>query len=261
MKGNPGTKIVIANRRNEKLVGLLHETGSREVVVLCHGFRSNKDNTILKNMTAALEKEGISAFRFDFSGNGESEGNFYYGNFNNEADDDLHMVIQYLCNTMNRVVPVILGHSKGGDVVLLYASKYGDTIRSVVNISGRFDLKKGIRLGDDYMEKIREQGFIDAKEGKSCFRVTEESLMDRLNTDMHEACLKIGRKCKVLTVHGSDDTVVPVEDAKEFAKIIPNHNLEIVQGANHGYTKHQKQLVSTAMEFIKTVIHEVHLSL
>ncbi|KAL1218335.1 hypothetical protein V5N11_028046 [Cardamine amara subsp. amara] len=62
-------KIVIPNSRNEKLVGLLHETGSKEVVVLCHGFRSNKENQILKNVADALEKEGISAFRFDFSGN------------------------------------------------------------------------------------------------------------------------------------------------------------------------------------------------
>ncbi|KAL1218336.1 hypothetical protein V5N11_028047 [Cardamine amara subsp. amara] len=155
---------------------------------------------------------------------------------------------------MNLVVPIILGHSRGGDVVLLYASKYGDKIRNVINISGRFDLKKGIRLGDGYMEKVKQQGFIDAKEGKSWYRVTEESLMDRLNTDMHEACLKIDKEVKVLTIHGSDDKVVPLEDAKEFAKIIPNHKLEIVQGANHGYNKHQSQLVSTVMEFIKTVI-------
>ncbi|XP_023642032.1 uncharacterized protein LOC17891608 [Capsella rubella] len=246
-----GTKIEIPNSRSEKLVGLLHETESKEVVVLCHGFRSNKDNTILKNIAVALAKEGISAFRFDFSGNGESQGDFYYGNFNSEADDDLHYVIQHLSNDMNRVVPVILGHSKGGDVVLLYASKHGgDSIRNVVNISGRFDLTKGVRLGDDYKEKIKEQGYIDAVED------TEESLMDRLNTDMHKACLKIDKECKVLTVHGSDDTVVPVGDAEEFAKVIQNHKLVIVEGANHGYTKHQKQLVSTVVEFIKTVIVE-----
>ena len=29
-----------------------------------------QDNQIMKNVAAALEKEGISAFRFDFSGNG-----------------------------------------------------------------------------------------------------------------------------------------------------------------------------------------------
>ncbi|CAN6816200.1 unnamed protein product [Brassica oleracea] len=246
-------RIEIPNSHNEKLVGLLHETGSKEIVILCHGFRSSKDNQIMKNVAAALEKEGISAFRFDFSGNGESEGSFYYGNYNYEADD-LRSLIQHFSD-LNRVVPIILGHSKGGDVVLLYASKYHD-ISNVINLSGRYDLKKGIRerLGEDFLEKIKEQGFIDVNSGRSVYRVTEESLMERLNTDMHEACLKIDKDCRVLTVHGSDDEVITVEDAKEFAKIIPNHKLEIVEGADHRYTGHQSQLVSIVMEFIKTVI-------
>lgn len=35
-------KVTILNKRDEKLVGLLHDTGSAELVVLCHGFRSTK---------------------------------------------------------------------------------------------------------------------------------------------------------------------------------------------------------------------------
>lgn len=30
------------NRHGENLVGILHETGSKELVVLCHGFQSSK---------------------------------------------------------------------------------------------------------------------------------------------------------------------------------------------------------------------------
>ncbi|CAN8278072.1 unnamed protein product [Cochlearia groenlandica] len=301
-------KIVITNSHNEKLVGLLHETGSREIVVLCHGFKSNKKDKSISNVASALEKEGITAFRFDFSGNGyvflfvasfflnfrdaspwlccfrESEGDFYYGNYIHEADD-LHSVIQHFSNT-NRVVTVILGHSKGGDVVLLYASKYHN-VPNVINLSGRYHMEKGIaeRLGDDFLERIKKEGFIDVKggivncssafptsvsyhdnflvsllkcrcffTGRSGYRVTEESLMERLNTDMHEASLKIDKECMVLTIHGSEDELIPVEDAKEFAKIIPNHKLEIVEGADHSYTKHQSEMVSKVVEFVKAVI-------
>lgn len=35
-------RVVIPNKHGEKLVGLLHETGSSEIVILCHGFRSSK---------------------------------------------------------------------------------------------------------------------------------------------------------------------------------------------------------------------------
>ncbi|CAG7869872.1 unnamed protein product [Brassica rapa] len=199
-------RIEILNSHNEKLVGLLHETGSTEVVVLCHGFRSNKNDAVMKSVAAAIEKEGISAFRFDFSGNGESEGSFYFGNYNHEADD-LRSVIQHFSN-MNRVVPVILGHSKGGDVVLLYASKYHD-ISNVINLSGRYDLKRGIgeRLGEDFLDRLEQQGFFDVKDGRSVYRVTADTIMERLNTDMHEACLKIDKDCRVLTVHGSEDEI------------------------------------------------------
>ena len=53
--------------------------------------------------------------------------------------------------------------------MLLYAAKYHGVHR-VVNISGRFDLKKGIegRLGKNYLERMANTGFIDvfSKTGK-----------------------------------------------------------------------------------------------
>lgn len=53
----------------------------------------------------------------------------------------------------------------GGDEVLLYASKYGD-VRTVVNVSGRYDLNGGLelRLGKNFMEVIKKQGYIDIKD-------------------------------------------------------------------------------------------------
>ncbi|PWA34755.1 alpha/beta-Hydrolases superfamily protein [Artemisia annua] len=184
------------------------------------------------NLANALQKEGITAFRFDFSGNGESEGTFQYGNYFREADD-LQSAIQHF-REANCVTSAILGHSKGGNVVLLYASKYHDVPR-VINVSGRYKTEGGEFL----------------------YRVTEDSLMERLNTNMHEACLQIGKDCSVLTVHGSDDTIVRVKEASEFAKIIPNHKLHVVKGANHGFSKHQDELISVVLSFIKEpVIHE-----
>ncbi|XVE54071.1 hypothetical protein DITRI_Ditri03aG0052500 [Diplodiscus trichospermus] len=223
-------RVIIPNKHGERLVGLLHETGSKEIVVLCHGFRSTKADRTIVNLAVALETEGISAFRFDFAGNGA-----------------------------NRMVSAILGHSKGGNVVLLYASKYHD-IHTVVNVSGRYDLKKGIeeRLGKHFMNRINTDGFVDVKNktGSVLFRVSKESLMDRLSTDMHEACLKIPRECRVLTVHGSADEIIPVEDALEFAKIVPNHQLHIVEGADHIYTCHQTELASVVLSYLKAALQQ-----
>ncbi|XP_021715105.1 mycophenolic acid acyl-glucuronide esterase, mitochondrial-like [Chenopodium quinoa] len=251
-------KLFVINDQSEKLVGLLHDTGSKEVVILCHGFTGRKENKNMVNISGALEKEGISAYRFDFSGNGESDGTFAYGNYMKEVED-IRAVVKHF-NGVNRSVSAIVGHSKGGDVVLLYASKYHD-IRTVVNLSGRYDLKKGIaeRLGEDFMETIEKNGYMDVEcqnTGNVLYRVTKESLMERLNTDMHEAALKIDKNCRVLTVHGTADEIIPVEDAYEFSKIMPNHKLHIIEGANHSFTEHQDELVPVVIDFIKSCMHQ-----
>ncbi|KAG6740592.1 hypothetical protein POTOM_056047 [Populus tomentosa] len=314
-------KVIISNKHGEKLVGLLHDTGSNEIVILCHGFRSTKGNDTMVNLAKALEKEGTSSFRFDFAGNGESEGSFAYGNYWREADD-LRSVMEYFRGA-SRAISAILGHSKGvhiiiqhlncragdkfslgnvcadavalvaevrshlrwqcmlqvvllataclehslllalsdvgGDVVLLYASKYQD-ITTVFNVSGRYDLKRGIeeRIGKDFMEKIKQDGFINVKNrtGSVIYRVTEESLMDRLNTDIHKACLAINKDCRVFTIHGSADEIIPVEDALEFAKIIPNHSLHIIEGANHSYTSHQTELAAVVLKLMKATLQQ-----
>ncbi|KAI3845588.1 hypothetical protein MKX03_019737 [Papaver bracteatum] len=243
-------RVIIENKYGEKLVGVLYETSSKEVIILCHGSAAKKECPVNFNLTDALTKEGISVFCFDFSGNGESEGTFEYGNYNKEADD-LHSVVTYFSG-LQRVIGGILGHSKGGDSVLVYASRYHD-VATVVNVCGRFKLERGTEdvLGNDYMERIKEKGFLDFEGDEGIqYRVTEESLMERLATDMHAICLSIATDCRVLTVHGSADKCIPVEEAFEFAKVIPNHKLHIIEGADHGYSNHQSELVKVVMEFI-----------
>uniref|UniRef100_A0A0D3EG30 Serine aminopeptidase S33 domain-containing protein n=1 Tax=Brassica oleracea var. oleracea TaxID=109376 RepID=A0A0D3EG30_BRAOL len=241
-------RVVIENSHGEKLVGVLHDTGSTETVVICHGFRSSKDRIPMPAIANVFEKAMISSFRFDFAGNGESQGSFEYGNYRREAED-LRSVLQHLRGE-NRDISAIIGHSKGGSVVLLYAAKYKD-VHTVVNISGRFFLERGIemRLGKDYLKRIKENGFIDVR--KFEYRVTEESLMDRLTTNTHEACLSIHENCRVLTVHGTHDRIVHVTEASEFAKYIKNHKLCLIEGADHEFTSHQHQLASTVLSFFK----------
>ncbi|XP_050366792.1 uncharacterized protein LOC126785214 isoform X1 [Argentina anserina] len=245
-------RVVIENSHGEKLVGILHDTGSKELVVFCHGLHSSKEHIPMVNLAAALEEQGISAFRFDFAGNGESEGLFQYGNYRREADD-LRAVVQHFLGC-HYAITAIVGHSKGGNAVILYGAKYRD-VPLVVNISGRFNLERGIegRLGKDYLQRIKQDGFIDVKNKRGTFqyRVTQESLLERLRIDMRAACLSIDQNSRVLTVHGSKDKTVLVEDAYEFNKFIPNHKLYIVEGADHEFTSHQNELASIVSSFIK----------
>jgi uncharacterized protein len=51
-------------------------------------------------------------------------------------------------------------------------------------------------------------------------------------------------------VHGTNNEIIPVHDAYEFAKIIPNHKLHIINGANHYYTSHQAELALATIDFL-----------
>lgn len=245
-------RVIVTNNHGEKLVGVLDNVGSTQLVVLCHGFRSSKDDGTLVSLASSLSSEGISAFRFDFSGNGESEGQFLYGNYWKDAED-LRVVVLYFRGKGHKV-NTIIGHSKGGNAVLLYASKYQD-ISTAINISGRFALDRGIdgRLGKDFKDRINQYGFIYVKDksGNVLYRVTKESLMDRLLTDTKSAVLSIPKSCRVLTIHGSRDEIVPVTDAFEFDKFIANHQLHVIDEADHNYTRHQNEVTYVVLKFIK----------
>ena len=49
---------------------------STAAVVLCHGFLSSKNSTTNKTLTRMVNEAGLATFRFDFFGQGDSEGPF-----------------------------------------------------------------------------------------------------------------------------------------------------------------------------------------
>lgn len=58
---------------------------------------------------------------------------------------------------------------------------------------------------------------------------------------------------QVLTIHGTDDEVIPVADAQKFAQCIRTHQLQIVQGADHRFKNNPaaaQQAVKKAVEFL-----------
>lgn len=254
-EGPPRQEFTFVNKDGLRLKGLLVDggAGSKEICILCHGFRSSKEGRTVSALSTALAEAGVSTFRFDFSGNGESEGTFAYGNYWKEVED-LRSAVEFWTSKGSRVVCVI-GHSKGGNCVVLYASKYHD-VPFVINISGRFALEKGILErfgGQEGLRKLEDEGVLDIKDasGNVEYRVTKADLRDRLTTNMHAACLAIPEPTRVLTIHGTNDEVIPADDAYQFAQRIPTHKLVLIKDANHGFHAHQSQLAKHVLQFLQ----------
>ena len=54
----------------------------------------------------------------------------------------------------------------------------------------------------------------------------------------------------MLTVHGSEDKAVAVENAYECGEIIQNHSLQIINGADHMYSQHEANFQDIVINFI-----------
>lgn len=76
---------------------------------------------------------------------------------------------------------------------------------------------------------------------------------ERVQTDMAAAAHAIKRS-RVLTVHGSDDRTIPVEDGMKFGDVIAGSKLHIVQGADHRFKASlgiASEALNVGLEFIK----------
>ncbi|WVZ99426.1 hypothetical protein U9M48_044724 [Paspalum notatum var. saurae] len=91
--------------------------------------------------------------------------------------------------------------------------------------------------------------------GELEYRVSKASLEDRLSTDTLLSSRAISKDCRVLTIHGARDEIVPAEDARQFAAHIPNHELRIMAEANHRYTGHEAELTSLVLDFVRPHLH------
>jgi len=229
-------KLSFENSRGVKLLGILSspsESKEIPIIVLCHGFATNKGSQTYLDLEAAFNEKGIAIFRFDFLGHGESGGKFEDITILEALDDTLQAIKLVKEKGFSKVA--LFGSSFGGMAALLAAAK-----RPGIYVLA---LKAPV---SDYLGKIMaEEDSVEVSEWKKAgFIMHESSRMgtQKLNYSFFEAAEKVSgfeaaKKIKVptLIVHGDKDDVVPVEQSKKTASLIEGCKLEIIEGAGHKF--------------------------
>jgi pimeloyl-ACP methyl ester carboxylesterase len=80
-----------------------------------------------------------------------------------------------------------------------------------------------------------------------------QDLDERVNLDMAAAAASIKRS-KVLTIHGTADSVIPVDDGRQMAASIAGSSLVEVEGADHNFRASEEvlqQLISAVLDFLQ----------
>jgi len=129
----PRIKATFPNQQGEILAGLLEtpDVPAQAYAIFAHCFSCSKDIAAASRITRALAQKNIAVLRFDFTGLGNSDGDFANTNFSSNIND-LIQAANYL--EKNYTSPVMLiGHSLGGAAILTAAQSI-DSVKAVVTI-------------------------------------------------------------------------------------------------------------------------------
>lgn len=207
-------KITFENSRGEKLsarIAFPIDRKPHNFAVFANCFTSNKNFKAIRYITQSLTAEGFGVLSFDFTGLGESEGNFAGTAFSSSVDD-LICAANYLKE--NYVAPtLIVGHSLGGAAVILAASQV-DEIKAVVT-SGTPSARQHVRnLLKSGIEEIEENGVAEVDIGGRPFTVKKEFIDDLVNQKLPGVVKQIRKS--YLGLHSAQDTIVGIENESEL---------------------------------------------
>lgn len=207
-------KIIFKNNEGQSLVGRLElpaDQHPHNFVLFAHCFTCNKNLSAIKNISKALTSNGFGVLRFDFTGLGESEGDFSDTNFSGNVED-LIAAAGYLGE--NYEAPsLIIGHSLGGAAAIFAASKL-DSIQAVATIGAPSSPEHVQHLLQNSVAEIQDSGKAVVNLSGRDFTIKKQFLDDLKHKKLADT-LKSMRK-SILIMHSPQDDTVDIKNAQEI---------------------------------------------
>jgi alpha-beta hydrolase superfamily lysophospholipase len=204
-------RITFVNHRGARLgarIDFPEETEASHFALFAHCFTCTKNLKTIGNINEALTGQGIAVLRFDFTGLGESEGDFAETNFTTNVDD-LRAASEFL-ETEYRGPRILIGHSLGGAAVLQAASSIPSSV-AVATIAAPSEPSHINKLLGENVKRIIEEGEAQISIAGKSFIIKKQFVQDLEQTRMEE---KIQNLNKALVVfHSPADSVVGIDNA------------------------------------------------
>jgi len=194
-----------------ELAGVLHlpDAGSpRAFALFAHCFTCTKNVKAAVNIAEALCLEGIAVLRFDFTGLGQSEGEFADTHFSSNVQD-LVDAADYLKHE-HHAPDILVGHSLGGTAMLAAAHRISSAV-AVATIGSPADAGHVLHLLDDDLAAIEERGEALVTLAGREFRIRKDFVDDVRSQSVRDGIR--GLRKALLVMHSPVDQIVPVEEA------------------------------------------------
>lgn len=210
----PTTTVSFDNPRGETLAGRLIVPDTRPAhafALFAHCFTCTKNFAATKNVAAALAERGIATLVFDFTGLGNSEGDFADSNFSTNVDD-LVAAADYLARE-HAAPSLLVGHSLGGTAVLKAAERI-DSARAVATIGSPSHAGHVEHLVQDDAGKIETEGEASVLLGGRPFTVRKQFLDDIRTSPVLDHVATLNKA--LLVLHAPLDEMVEVSNATDL---------------------------------------------
>jgi putative redox protein len=224
-------KVTFENDDGQVLSGLmaLPETPPRAHALFAHCFTCSKNLKAATNIARALTDAGIAVLRFDFTGLGQSEGDFADTNFSSNVSD-LLAAVRFL-DANYRAPDILVGHSLGGTAVLQAAADVPSAV-AVATIGSPSDPDHVRHLFSGAEETLRDTGVAEVDLGGRPFTIKRQFLDDLQRHELPETIRSL-RKA-LLVLHAPLDDIVEIRNASElFARALHPKSFISLDKADH----------------------------
>lgn len=206
-------KITFTGTGGEALAGRLDLPAApvRAVALFAHCFTCNKDVVAASRISRALTGLDIAVLRFDFTGLGQSDGEFANATFSSNVAD-LVRAADHLRTTL-AAPSLLIGHSLGGAAVLAAAGQIPE-VRAVATIGAPLDPGHVTGLFTQELPQIEADGVATVQLAGRAFQVRREFLADITSQPQTERIANLQRA--LLVLHAPSDEIVGVDHARKI---------------------------------------------
>ena len=183
----------------------------RGFVLYAHCFTCSKNFKTTLALTSGLVRQGFGVVRFDFTGLGESEGDFADTNFSSNVED-LLAAADWMRQYQEAPV-LLLGHSFGGAAVLAAAGRIPES-RAVVTIGAPADPAHVKHLLGGSIEDIQQAGKAKVTLAGRSFTIKKQFLDDIEEQRQYDAIRSLGKA--LLIMHSPTDNIVDIDNARQI---------------------------------------------
>lgn len=194
-----------------------------------------KNLSAVRNISSALTEAGFGVLRFDFTGLGESEGDFKDTNFSSNIED-LVSAAYYL--EQNYQAPAMLiGHSLGG-AAIIFAAQHLPSVKTLVTIGAPSDASHVSHLLESGKDLLEKKGEAQVNIGGRPFHIKKQFLDDLKGKNTADILREL--KLPILILHSPQDRTVEIQNAaKVYHAAFHPKSFVSLDGADHLLTRKQ----------------------